>query len=330
MSPKKILKINNPPPITSYSTDATVLSILSLEDNIDYMWFFEKYVPMIAINDGILFTAFPNTNDFYCPQLSQEEIGVKRVLETDNCSIIDFIIENIDNEAYMSLSIDTFYVKTFWSYNSSHYYHPIFIYGYDVESQEIYFGDFIGGEGFKFTKASFSEITNSVLEPLSDDSLSDCWRDTIAFLFKKRKVLDYSIENVIQAIEKYISGSHIHCTFIVNEPIWYGLDAVYDKVIFELGKYNNGEDSYDRRIPAIYCDHIKVLLMLSEFLCGRYISVNNTEALEKMYQASLVARNKLLKADVTQQHKKIDLDLFLDNRDKERVLLSKIKDLFGN
>ena len=323
MCAKKILEIGNPP-ITSYSTDATVLSILPF-DEIGHMWFFEKYVPMMAIRDGILFTSFPNTDDFSCPQLTQEEIGVKKALETGNCDIIDFIIEKINNDEYMSLSVDTFYVKAFWSHKSSHFYHPIFIYGYDADRQEIYFGDFVSFEGFKFTKASFGEITESVLEPLPDDSLSDVWRDTTAFIFKKREAPTYDIGRVFQAVEKYVSGSNIYCTFIKNEPIWYGLDAVYDKVICEIGKYNSNEDFYDRRILAIYCDHLKVLSMLSEFLyAGKYMAENHSGKFYEMYQASVIQRNKFLKSIVANAHKKVDLDVISKNRENERILLTGI------
>lgn len=159
MIEKRELPFVEPPIRFSPSIDY-FLSLVSLNIDKTLPWILENYI-------DVVFNKTKGSNyfvmeflDIYklwwnCPFINVSRIP-RRIVETG--TIGEFVKTLIDNELYVMLIIDTFYIPEYTTYRKEHLAHEIFIYGYDSECLLV--SDYFDFLLPKRKKIRFSDLSN--------------------------------------------------------------------------------------------------------------------------------------------------------------------------
>ena len=151
--PKKLFMSN--PLITSYPTQANIFSCLPNERYME--WFYEHSLNIFSLKSNTnsyvgFFSPIPWKSN---PWFLSQEIS-NQTLATLHVDIIDFIRASIDQNYYVFLFLNRFYLKDSFYFQKQYNQHDIFVYGYDENERTIYFTDFKGH--FTHCTASFDEV----------------------------------------------------------------------------------------------------------------------------------------------------------------------------
>lgn len=165
----------------------------------------------------------------YCPMLKAEIIEVGK---TDN--IIDIIKDSIDNEKYIFLEVDTYFIDLWWDDvgEKIHCEHQMLILGYDSAKKVIFGADF-----FKQT-FSIQEISYLNFRKAFDAHMGYVReRDNVnaveirTFKYFKNKNYTFDIERVRNMISDFLNSSEktindVSDLFTVHEDVLYGIECL--------------------------------------------------------------------------------------------------------
>ncbi|GIQ70105.1 hypothetical protein DUZ99_18320 [Xylanibacillus composti] len=220
MTRTKILPLAEPR-IYSYSSHATALSILSIDE--DYLpWFYSNYIQLCGLKDYRMndvdlpldFYMGPRKDsNYYVNTNWLTFLSTERQLLASTCGdIISFVMACIDQNHYVTLLLDEFYMKDRWAYNSRKWDHENMIFGYDLERQIFHIIGFKGTiRKFKASEISF-DVFKEAYDQCEDWDHND-WRNKI-FLIRKvpqeigpfKGKYDFDLELVIQTIEEFLES----------------------------------------------------------------------------------------------------------------------------
>lgn len=253
---KKTLPVNFPL-ITTYTHHTTCLSIISCHDK--YIpWFLMNYIQLFANED-----LNERTNlDFYvgatpfspidptvlsnCPYLIKEilprEIGIK-----DN--VVGILIECINCNYYIYTEIDSYYIQEYAAYKTEKYRHPIFIYGYDSESEMFLTADFFSEKGFRFGTSLFEEIKEAY------EAEKEYYWGIALFKYNVDYAETLNVLHIKESLEDYLyarkKSSRYRCDIqFYNKNLIYGLD-VLRRIQIEILMQFEGSHILDRRALPI-------------------------------------------------------------------------------
>lgn len=153
------------PIITSFPPYANNLSILAAKSE-SLEWIYNNFIGLEAFefNDGILIRFTDSLID--CPFLSLSMIE-RKIVKDD---ILDYFKKLIDNQFYISVHIDQYYLSNSDKYRSKTYVHPVFIYGYKDNMFNV--GDFFINDKYSFDLASFEEIREAYNNFIRNDNMT--------------------------------------------------------------------------------------------------------------------------------------------------------------
>ena len=158
--PNKVVLSVKYPPLITYSRFTNILSILSSQKNAQ-TWLLNNHILLwIAKKDfeRSYWADFKyNSGDELCPFV-KEEIVERKLASQDGFSIIDFVIDNINNGKYLFLNINKYYIDEYWPVGiREHEEHEIFIFGYDRAEASLFVADFFQNK-YKYIQIPFSNF----------------------------------------------------------------------------------------------------------------------------------------------------------------------------
>ncbi|MBJ6362259.1 hypothetical protein ACFOQM_13235 [Paenibacillus sp. GCM10012307] len=299
---KKVLEVMFPP-ITTYMTHASVLSVVMQHEQ-GIKWLLDNYLQLSVVDSGgIDFLGLePPLN---CPILHYQIMDHELVdhLFKDP---VQFIIHAINQDYYLFLLLETSQIQA--ANTNVPRPHPVFIYGYCEETETFHIGEFFDFNNFSFMTASFEEIRSGWLNYAGYD-----------YWFKGNRLFKYSYkddyapeyERLVTMIEDYATSQNTILGFHnFNSRLSFGLDAIANRLQLELTRFGNGEH-FDRVAFPIICDHKEVMLLAIEqleqkgYLDRTFPSTFHAEY-ECLKKKLLMLRNKYLKIAINGKYHRVE------------------------
>lgn len=306
------------------------LALCSPEENAYLNWYFSNYIQLYCYKDfsmhGIPLdfnVGMHKDGDFYfhCPYLVAQNIRYSLLerLEKMKINIIEFIICFIDDDNYIDVELDEFYVPDRDAFETLHRAHSNLIFGYDRLNRTFDISGYTSGSIYKSGKITFEQFEKAYIRSF----------DTKISLLKPHSyyTFTFNIETVKQQLIGFLNSSDTLADLAINRnpqiDIVYGLD-VYDYLIQNLLYARN-----DIRPLYLIYEHKKIMLMRLQYMNRHNIISSDLfdyiypeyKALEKL---ALVARNLHLKNIATHSIKYMDkiIESLKIIKNKEKNLVS--------
>lgn len=338
-----ILPVNYPP-ITSWQWHASLFSILGNEE-LALNWIYSNYIQLrcypeideITRNNILVCDFMPGDSSLLeCPYLLTEIITQKQVLYYFN-DILDFLLKSLDLSYYIYGVCD----ETDMLNRGRRILHQLFIYGYDLEKQIFYVGDFTFARKYMYTTVTFDQVIKGFLnvKPGEDFAFNHNFKDMCGFyLISKNlnsKYYDFDIQLVKRNLNEYLncydSKDYFRQKRNLSDSNIFGVNT-YGEIIKQISLIEENITTwYDYRAFHILYDH-KVLMKnrLKYMMDKNYIPFNQ-DILSRYYSVEkkiLVSRNSFIKASVTKDTNLNNIKSYLlEAKEIETEILSYVEKL---
>ncbi len=319
---QKILQTKKPE-ITCYTAYGLLFSVLP-----DSMipWIHNNFI-QLRYSKGWDIVTFDNHHLLlsHCPSISFRTLPKYIITKGFSGDIKKLIIEAINENEYVFLYVDRFYIKAAqWFYQKQHMYHEVFIYGYDLEKDIVYLADNLQNGKFVFAECSFCEIEQSYN---SIDSRYDFMTD-VGVLSVNPEVKSYiNIKQIADGLERYLESKD---TFDVRyeQPCEFGLQ-VAEVIRNKLLLCSNGD--VDLRPFHLLYEHKLLMKQRVEYLSeyGYLMEGSvNTSDFETLASEFFLLRNIVMKYNLLKNRQMLnDVIVKLDDLClREKILLRSLQD----
>lgn len=240
----------------------------------------------------------------FCKLLNRE-IVLRSEVEYKYNNIISFIIEAINQEKYIYLSVDTYFIKEWWE-DTQHFHcrHQVYIYGYNSIGKYVVLADFVNGK-YKSMNVPFKDFILAYNELSKDVVLDDVYgQDNWLLSYNKNERENINIGRINKLLVNFLNSEDTY----IKSYLW---KKEYDgKVIFGINFYDrfyemlvkNKGNKIDIRI-------VHILVELNRIMLSRihYIEKSNNisfgkECKDKVYELMLgtnIFQNMVLKYNIT-------------------------------
>ena len=307
---KKILPIEEIPPITSYSGMAIIFSILWAHKSELLPWLSDHYIQLIASHNTIdwfvNFCEGINNNGIssalYCPLLEVQNIN-KKAIDKFVDNFAEFIENQIDNDFYVSTWLNHFYLSCSQYYSQADFMHIAFINGYDKDKNEIMLSDFFNNERFNSKIVSYDEINRSYLR---DHFRPNEHKKFYAIYLYKYVEANYKINMDLLrlSLSDYLESkdSFLRFNSTDDRQMQYGL-GVYDSIIEHCMMRQEKTSLLDTRAFHVLADHKVAMKFRLEYLIeNELISKQKCDSIYQqcgvLRDQSIVLRNKVIKYNI--------------------------------
>ena len=343
---EKILPVKYPR-ITSWPSPANLFSILETSGKTQD-WIYSNY---IQLGISILSTrehAFdfsvqivPHEIDlFFCPWIMPQIFSRKHISQYYS-SVQDLIIEAIDSNSYVFMSINMQYaIKAITGREIGRFPHAVFIYGYSKDRNKFNVADFTFTDSgaYSYQEVDADLICRGYLDISVNEEYIAYGRKGVYLLnFVEDTNYKFDPQLVKWSFSDYCSGTgqnyHIGRAITRNNPIFTGRDeAGVDsyKLVYEyLSLIANGQQRATARTPHILYDHKNLMVYRIEFMIqNEYIEPDQDilNGVVEIRDKAIQCRNLWLKCMVsgsTGQIAKI-VDGYKYIEEKERKLYPQI------
>ncbi len=347
MANKVVLPVKYPA-ITSWQWHATLFSILGEDENAK-KWIYSNYIQLRCYNipeytsgdEILLCDMMPGSSALKeCPYLLFSLI-TKPQIESYCGDVIDFIVKTIDLGGYVYGAFDEARMISDVSVDYK-FSHELFIYGYNMEEEVFYVGDFTFKDKYAYTTVTFDAVKRGfdVLSAGEDHVFRDDYKGTRG-LYVIQKNVDskyYDIDPVLikRTMEEYLKGEDTkeHFRMMRNrfDDTVFGVN-VYDALKTRVDKQLHREEpDFDIRALHIAYDHKVLMLDRLKYLMANEVIPFNQEMLDDyavVVEDMLTARNLLVRISVTNEIEAGGriADYLDDAREKEIAILSKVAEL---
>lgn len=348
MANKVILPVKYPA-ITSWQWHATLFSILGDDENAK-KWIYSNYIQLRCYNiaeyttgdEILLCDMMPGSSSMKeCPYLIFSLI-TKPQIESYCGDVIDFIVKTINLGGYIYGAFDEAGMLSEVSVGDFKFSHELFIYGYNMDEELFYVGDFTFKDKYAYSTVSFDAVKKGfdALSAGEDHVFKDDYKGTRGlYVIQKNtdnKYYDLDVALIKRTLQEYISAEDTkdHFRMMRNrfDDTVFGVN-VYDALIKRVDKQLHADEpDFDIRALHIAYDH-KVLM----FDRIKYLMANEVipfdQAMLDEYQAvvddMLAARNLLVRISVTGDIVAgVRINGYLNEaKGKEMAVLSKIVSL---
>lgn len=242
------------PFIAGYQHHANCFSMLDLDHEMLYRkWFMNHFIQLMCAIDfaqnrqGLLDFYREDFYDAYSEIMIVQNVH-QNIIKNYNKGIMGFIFDCIDDEQYIELIVNEFYIPGTKAYQKFDHDHGIFIYGYNKLEQIVHVR-YYKNELFSDTKLTFEEVENA----FGNVVMTYHWC-AHSKLFKKKSVdsvnmnvdvtrIRHSIEDLMKSRVRYRS----------SEYRVYGM-RVY-QCIKEHAQQLDDNMAFDIRPLQIVCEH---------------------------------------------------------------------------
>jgi hypothetical protein len=305
------------PMITSWQWHATLFSILSNEENAR-KWIFSNYIQLRCYNIEEIFTGddmlladiMPGSSSLIeCPYLITSLL-TKQQIESYCGNIIDFIIKTIDLDGYVYGVFDEAKILSDFEVDYK-FPHELFIYGYDMEKEIFYVGDFTFKDRYSYSTVSFEDVRRGyeVISAPEDHMFKDDYKGTrgLYVIQKNVNTAYYDVDTglIRDTIKEYLSSADTknHFRMMRNRfgDTTFGV-KVYDRVLDRINKQmEKKEPDFDIRALHVMYDH-KVLMYerLKYLMANGYLNYDQDllDTYQLVVKNMLTARNLLIKISI--------------------------------
>lgn len=326
MANEKILDVTYPG-ITSWQWHATLFSILGNDENAR-KWIFSNYIQLrcydineIFTGDDMLFTdMMPGSSSLKeCPYLIFSLL-TKEQVESYCGNIIDFVIKTIDLNGYVYGVFDEAKILSDSDIEVDYKFpHELFIYGYNIEKEIFYVGDFTFGEHYTYTTVSFSDVERGyeVINAADDHMFKDDYKGTrgLYVILKNNETTYYDLDITLikNTLREYLNCEDTKNHFRMmrnrfNDTV-FGIN-VYDRVIEQIEKQLNAEEpDFDIRSLHLIYDH-KVLMLerIKYLMANNYLPFSQAivDEYKTVVENAQTARNLLVRISITEEIDRVD------------------------
>lgn len=346
---KKVILPVKYPVITSWQWHATLFSILGDDENAK-RWIFSNYIQLRCYNipeytsgdEILLCDMMPGSSALKeCPYVIFS-LFTKAQIESYCGDVIDFIVKTIDLGGYIYGAFDEAKMLSGVTVGGYKFSHELFIYGYNMEEEQFYVGDFTFKDKYAYTTVSFEDVKKGfdALEPGEDHVFRDDYKG-IRGLYVIQKNVDsryYEMDPILikRTLIEYLDGSDTknHFRMMRNrfDDTVFGVN-VYDALIERVDEQLKQEEpDYDIRALHVAYDH-KVLMLerLRYLMANEVIPFDQTmlEQYAEVVEDVLAARNLLVRISITGEFeagKRIANHLNAA-REKETAILGRVIEL---
>lgn len=344
MANKVVLPVKYPA-ITSWQWHATLFSILGEDENAK-RWIYSNYIQLRCYNipeytsgdEILLCDMMPGSSALKeCPYLLFSLI-TKPQIESYCGDVIDFIVKTIDLGGYVYGAFDEARMISDVSVDYK-FSHELFIYGYNMEEEVFYVGDFTFKDKYAYTTVTFDAVKRGfdVLSAGEDHVFRDDYKGTRG-LYVIQKNVDskyYDIDPVLikRTLEEYLKGEDTkeHFRMMRNrfDDTVFGVN-VYEALKARVDKQLHKEEpDFDIRALHIAYDHKVLMLDRLKYLMANEVIPFNQEMLDDyaaVVEDMLTARNLLVRISVTNELEAGGrIAGYLDDaREKETAILSRV------
>ena len=291
---EKVLPVCEPI-ITSYPWIADSFSVLESDAN-SLDWLFSNYIQLYCeyehvqnsdIEKRIFLNFLPGITDCFvrCPLFYNQVIHYNTVRNI-GISIVEFVKNCIDDGNYVyGLMNASRYTKDL----PPKYFHPIFIFGYDMVKETFHVADFLFNSYGKYTTCEIPmESLRLAFEDIALDDKFLCDKDIEYNIFRldHREIYKFNRVLVINQLSNYLSGTNSIEIYRMRSEIEANPTRVYGIKVYDLIEENikkTSEKMYiDVRALHVLMDH-KVLMQkrLSYFGEKGYANFDNYLRLSK-------------------------------------------------
>ena len=316
---KKRLPVTRTPLITSWQWHATLFSILSDDANAK-KWIFSNYIQLRCYNIEEIFTGdemlladiMPGSSSLKeCPYLITS-LMTKQQIESYCGDIIDFIIKTIDLGGYVYGVFDEAKILSNCDVDYK-FPHELFIYGYDLEGEGFYCGDFTFKDKYAHNKISFEEVRKGyeVISAAEDHMFKDDYKGTrgLYVIFKNTDTCYYEVDTTLirDTLREYLNSQDTknHFRMMRNRfnDTTFGVE-VYDRVLERIHKQLSMEEpDYDIRALHVMYDHKSLMLERLKYLMANgYMNYDQDllDSYEQVVKSVKAARNLLIKISISE------------------------------
>lgn len=347
MANKVVLPVKYPA-ITSWQWHATLFSILGEDENAK-SWIYSNYIQLRCYNipeytsgdEILLCDMMPGSSAMKeCPYLIFSLI-TKPQIESYCGDVVDFIVKTIDLGGYVYGAFDEARMISDVSVDYK-FSHELFIYGYNMEEEVFYVGDFTFKDKYAYTTVTFDAVKRGfdVLSAGEDHVFRDDYKGTRG-LYVIQKNVDskyYDIDRVLikRTLEEYLTGADTkeHFRMMRNrfDDTVFGVN-VYEALKARVDKQLHKEEpDFDIRALHIAYDHKVLMLDRLKYLMANEVIPFNQQMLDDyavVVEDMLTARNLLVRISVTDEIEAGDrIAGYLDDaKEKEIAILSRVTEL---
>lgn len=320
---KKILP-RSAPIFTSYPRHANLVSILSHHKSFK-KWLFMNHIQFHSeYNREAFYTGFYEPVPRMLYQLVDTQKIRKDVIEKNGIDVVTFLKNAIEENYYIYMCVDTFYISEYPLCNRSHFTHDMFVFGYDDSQSCFHIADFLHEGRYYDTQIPYEQLKVAFH---SEYDFTNDFNGIQLLKVKEEEDYPFDIDWIIRMLEDYASGFDTSRRFLtLGDPYVervYGF-GVYEEVIKFMHKTTNHYSVI--RALHVMSDHKKLMKLRVEYLLEhRYMT--NADLLAESHEiekSALVIRNSFIKYSVLPTKEKLEhiTDLIRNLRDKEVPFIS--------
>ncbi len=226
-----------------------------------------------------------------CPAIDYYEETAQMISQRGD-GIEQAVVNGINRNEYLFMYGDRYYIKAASEYGIEHIPHEIFVYGYDLDKNQVYIADNFQNGKFIFTLCTFDELTDAFNK--IDSNIS--FLHTVRYLkVHENEYCRLSIHQMISGLESYLY-SYESFDIMGNPPNGiYGIEVI-DYILSQVLNVNGGE--IDIRFFHLLYEHKLLMEKRVNYLIEfNYISASDfdTDRYRELKLASLRLRNLVIK-----------------------------------
>lgn len=328
------------PIITSYPAISNELAVIYHDIPHSAPWLVNNYIQLVSYlgkeRKNEIYGSFYEEMKFYhlpiqatSPYIYTEIVN-RYTNNIDGDSVICYVKNMINNNYYIEIFVDNYYIKVSDAFKTYHKKHPILIYGYSDDEQLFYVADFFKGP-FSCEKIEYREFLESYI---NDDEtefpfLHQCFR-----MFRYHQY-PYKID--IELIKIYVNDyleckdtfkRHLHLFEFRDMQMFYGLNY-YEATKIHL---NSIRTNIDHRLFQVFVDHKTLMKFRIDYLSKNdYIKNEHynvlKKAVEELHHRALTLRNKVLKFNIS--HRELLMDNIIVSINDLKILDEKCMSLLS-
>lgn len=236
-------------------------------------------------------------DDFYsfCPYLRVQNIKYS-LLKKNNINIIEFIISALDDDNYVDVFLNEYFVPQGKGFGEYEYHHGNMIYGYDLQSKTFNIVGYNKHNLIRHSLLSFEQLEHAIIE----DGREGWYRIGLLSIFKLHPYVTFTfnLALMLKQFEDYLNAKNSleGCSIMENNDprIVHGI-AIYDYLITNISVFQR-----DIRPLHVIWEHKKIMLLRLKYLKFHgYININDFQFLYSEYSSierlAMQTRNLQLK-----------------------------------
>lgn len=261
------------PVLQCFNRYASITSLITSEADMCYLY--NSYIQITCVDGGVF--AFDNYRSFFelCPYVDACTLSRKMLSAKGSSSLRDLILQAIDNDYYVFLFIDNFYLSESEAYQKFHLNHELFICGYDTRKGTFNIADNLDSGRYIKTQTDIANVEqgywNMEIKPGKEFL-------TKIILLEKKEITHAVIDipRIRLGFEFYLKSKG-SLEYSNSRMQLFGLDVVRYMIKQFQGTTHKGE--IDLRQPYFLWEHKKLMTQRITYLIEHGYMQNENDIL---------------------------------------------------